>query len=89
VAERWLRRLLELDWEKSEGAAFAAASIARLTGDPSRDVSPAVRAQVADGLARLKAPPSWIDLVLRPSDLAEGDVKRVLGEALPVGLRLS
>src|SRR5690606_29550307 len=38
IAEAWLQRLLELDWKTAEGASFAAASIARLTGDPARDI---------------------------------------------------
>jgi hypothetical protein len=89
VAERWLKRVLGLDWEKAEGAAFAAASIARLTGAAARDVDAPLRAQVVERLTQLKAPASWIDGVLRASDLAEGDLKRVLGEALPAGLRLT
>ena len=88
VARIWLERVLELDWEKAEGAAFAAASIARFTADADRDVDVALRQQVGDRLAHMKAPSSWIDMVARPSDLAEGDLRRVLGESLPVGLRL-
>jgi molecular chaperone DnaK (HSP70) len=89
VVERWLTHILALDWAKADGAAFAAASIARSTGDPARDVDAALRRQVADRLAHAKAPASWIDQVLRPSDLAEGDMKRVLGESVPAGLRLA
>jgi hypothetical protein len=89
VAQRWLRHLLALDWEKAEGATFAAASIARLTGDPALDVDASTRSEVIERLARVKAPPSWSELLLRPSGLPEGDLKRVLGEALPAGLRLA
>src|SRR5262249_29863523 len=89
VAEHWLERVLSLDWEKAEGAAFAAASIARLTGVAAHDVEAPLRAQVVERLTQLRAPASWIDGVLRASDLAEGDLKRVLGEALPAGLRLT
>lgn len=89
VAEAWLRRLLELDWAKAEGASFAAASIARLTADPERDVDPALRKLVAERLAKTGAPASWIDMLMRPSDLSEGDMKRVFGDSLPVGLRLA
>jgi len=88
VAERWLRQLLTLDWEKSEGAAFAAASIARLTTDAARDVDPALRHQVHDRLAQIQAPPSWIDLVTRPTAVEAGDLARLLGDTLPKGLRL-
>ncbi|MEG1326756.1 MAG: molecular chaperone DnaK, partial [Janthinobacterium sp.] len=37
VAE-WLDMLLALDWKKTEPAAFAAAHLARMTGDRSRDI---------------------------------------------------
>jgi hypothetical protein len=89
VAARWLRRVLELDWSQAEGASFAAASMARLIGDPARDVDPALRKDVADRLTKAKAPAPFIDMVLRPSALGEGDLRSVLGESLPVGLRLT
>ncbi len=57
-------------------------------GDPARDIDSGLRAQVADRLAKARAPATWIDMVVRPSDLAEGDLRRVLGDALPAGLRL-
>jgi hypothetical protein len=89
VAAAWLERLLALDWATAEGASFAAASVARVTGDATRDVDPELRRRVADRLARSSAPATWIDMVKRPIDLAAGDLKRILGEALPAGLRLS
>ena len=89
VAEDWLRRLLDLDWNTAEGASFAAASIARLTGDPDRDIDSALRQRVADRLQKADAPASWVDMVLRPSDLSEGDMKRLFGDSLPAGLRLT
>ncbi|MEM6992879.1 MAG: Hsp70 family protein [Myxococcota bacterium] len=89
VATEWLDRLLELDWDSAEGAAFAAASIARLTGDPRRDVDAAVRKRVAERLRKAKVPASWVDMVVRPSDLSAADVKRMFGDSLPAGLRLT
>ena len=88
-AAAWLTKLLDLDWEKSEGAAFAAASIARLTADPTRDIDATLRTKVLDRLTKTKAPTTWLDMLRRPSDLADGDLKRLLGEALPAGLRLT
>jgi hypothetical protein len=88
IAETWLHRLLTLDLAKAEGASFALASIARMTGDARVDVSAAVRQDVAARLAKAKAPASWIDMVLRPAELSEGDRGRVFGDSLPVGLRL-
>lgn len=89
IAEAWLRRLLDLDWGTAEGASFAAASIATLTGDEARDVSPELRREVAQRLAKAEAPATWIDMVTQGAALAEGDLKRVLGDSLPVGLRLT
>lgn len=89
VAQAWLERLLALDWNQAEGASFAAASLARLTGDAGRDVPATLRQEVADRLAKSQAPSSWVDMVLRPSDLSEADMKRLFGDSLPAGLRLT
>jgi molecular chaperone DnaK (HSP70) len=88
IAQRWLEQLLSLDWDKAEGAAFAAASLARLTGDARRDLSPELRKLVAERLTAAKCSASWIEMVLRGGELGAGDMKRVFGEALPVGLKL-
>ncbi len=88
VAQRWVTALLALDWETAEGAAFAAASLARLTGDARRDLSPQSRKTVAERLTAVKAPASWIDMVLRGTDMEASDMKRMFGEGLPVGLKL-
>lgn len=88
VAERWLARLLALDLATAEGASFAVAQLSRMTGDPTRDVGAGVRDAVVAALKKAKAPASWIELVLRPAELTEGDRGRMFGDALPVGLRL-
>lgn len=88
VADRWVEALLALDWAKAEGAAFAAASLGRLTGDARRDLSPERRTAIATRLTAAKSPASWIDMVLRGADMAASDMKRVFGEGLPVGLKL-
>ena len=89
IAEGWLQRLLELDWASAEGASFAAASLAALTADDRRDVRADLRKTVATRLSKAKAPASWIDMVTRPTTLSEGDAKRMFGDSLPVGLRLT
>ena len=35
------------------------------------------------------APSHWIEMVTRATGLSAGDAKRLLGDALPAGLRLS
>ena len=89
VAEAWTQTLLSLEWATAEGASFAAASLVAITGDPARDVSPGLRATVAERLAKAGAPGSFIEMVTRPTARSEGDAKRMFGESLPVGLRLT
>jgi len=89
VASAWLRRLLELDWAQAEGAAFAATWIARRSGDAARDIPEDERQEIVRRLQRVQASAGWIAMVERGSELSEGDAKRLLGDSLPVGLRLS
>ncbi|SMP48841.1 Hsp70 family protein [Noviherbaspirillum suwonense] len=88
AAERWVAWLLTLDWRRIEPAAFAAANIARMTGDRSRDLDPALRQQVAARLREARAAPAWSAMVLELVQLDEADEQRVLGDSLPPGLKL-
>ncbi|WP_429203935.1 Hsp70 family protein [Massilia sp. UYP11] len=88
VAERWLEKLLQLDWRKVEPAGFAAAHIARMTGDRSRDIDEAVRADVLRRLASSGAPPMWTAMVREVVELDQAVETRLLGDALPPGLKL-
>ncbi|MDR3097935.1 MAG: hsp70 family protein, partial [Paraburkholderia sp.] len=63
VATRWLDAILALDWKKVEPAMFAAAQIARMTGDRSRDLAPEVREVVLKRLEAANAPATWIEMV--------------------------
>lgn len=87
-AEQWLQRLLEQDWKKLHQAAFAAALIARKTGDRERDLDDGLRDQVIERLNVAKAPASWVEMVRDVVELSESDEKRLLGDSLPVGLKL-
>jgi molecular chaperone DnaK (HSP70) len=87
VAE-WLHVLLALDWKKVEPAAFAAAHLARMTGDRSRDIADALRATILARLKAVGAPPLWQAMVSEVTQLDEAATKRMLGEALPPGLKL-
>ena len=88
TAAEWLQAVLALDWKAVEPAAFAAAQLARLTGDRSRDLAPALRDEVARRLAAIRAPQSWITMVREVVSLDDADRRRSFGEALPPGLRL-
>lgn len=88
TAERWLQKLLTLDWRKLPVTGFAAALIARMSGDRSRDIDPELRRAIVQKLQDSKAPRSWLDMVSQIAELTETDVRQAYGEALPAGLRL-
>ena len=84
----WLDALLALDWKRDEGAAAAAANLARLSGDRARDLPPDARERVVARLEALRAPPAWIARVRDVVPLDEAGEREVFGEALPPGLQL-
>ncbi len=88
VAESWLSLLLELDLKHIDGAPFAAAQLARLTGDRMRDISPELRAKTAQALRAAKAADTWVRMVTEVVALEAADEARALGDTLPAGLRL-
>jgi molecular chaperone DnaK (HSP70) len=88
TAEEWLDQILSRDFKKEPHAGFAAALIARLSGDRERDVDPALRQRVIERLRAGKAPDSWVGMVSEVKELSEADEKRIFGEALPPGLKL-
>jgi hypothetical protein len=88
VAGRWLEALLALDWKKVEPAAFAAVTLARVSGDRVRDLPEALRQTVAARLQTHRAPAAWVRLVREHVALDADDEGRVFGESLPPGLRL-
>ncbi len=87
LAGEWLAALLALDWKAVEPAAFAAAQIARMSGDRARDLPPELREQVAQRLTSARAPASWAAMVREAVQLDEADQRRSFGEALPPGLK--
>jgi molecular chaperone DnaK (HSP70) len=88
AAERWLEILLQLDWRRIEPAGFAAAHIARKTGDRSRDIGEALRQQVLHKLAASGAPIGWASMVREVVELDQASTTRMFGDALPPGLKL-
>lgn len=87
-AESWLNELFRLDWKKIEPAGFAAAHIARMTGDRSRDIGQPVRDEVLRRLSSSGAPGSWSAMVREVVELDQAVETRMLGDALPPGLKL-
>jgi molecular chaperone DnaK (HSP70) len=88
TATAWLDALLALDWKRFDGAAAAAANLARMSGDRARDLPPEVRARVIARLEAHHAPPTWIERVRDAVALDEAGERGVFGEALPPGLKL-
>ena len=88
AAGRWLGELLKLDWKRIEPAGFAAAHIARKTGDRSRDIDEPLREQVLQKLAAGGAPANWAAMVREVVELDQASTSRMLGDALPPGLKL-
>ena len=88
VVEQWLDTILALDWKKVEPAGFAAAHLARMTGDRSRDINETLRAEILRRLAAIGAPANWSAMVREVVRLDQADEKRMLGESLPPGLKL-
>ncbi|HJU99344.1 MAG TPA: Hsp70 family protein [Burkholderiaceae bacterium] len=88
TVEQWLATILALDWKKVEPAGYAAAHLARMTGDRSRDIGEALRAEILRRLSAVGAPANWNAMVREVVQLDQADEKRLLGDALPPGLKL-
>ena len=88
AAATWVEAILHLDWRVSDQAPFAAALLARRSGDRERDLDERLRDQVVGRLEAIDAPPSWREMVREVTHLDAADERRVFGESLPPGLRL-
>ncbi len=88
VVTAWLETILSLDWKRVEPAAFAAAHLARMTADRSRDLPLALRERISQRLVAINAPPTWIRMVHQMVHLDQAVERRILGESLPPGLKL-
>jgi hypothetical protein len=89
-AEKWIERLLALDWSAApRELAWACAEIARASGDRGRDLEEPLRQRAAARLAALPDGARLAQLVLEPTELEAREERAAFGDALPVGLRLS
>jgi hypothetical protein len=86
-AERWLERLLALEWTV-EAYALAAAEIARASGDRARDLDEPLRRRLAERLRQLPDGARLQRLVLEPVAREAREERLAFGDALPSGLRL-
>lgn len=83
----WLSLLLEAGLNRTDGAAFAAAQLCRMTGDRSRDLGEDIRSKTLEALRAVDAPAEWLRMVTTVVTLAPADEARALGDTLPIGLR--
>lgn len=85
IVERWLRRLLALDWKNADGALLAASQLARRTGDRDTDLDEALRLETLSRLETGGASAALLTLV-REIVPAEAKIQsQVFGENLPTG----
>jgi hypothetical protein len=88
IVEKWLDHLLREKWNEVPTAARAAAHLARLTGDRTRDVNESLRAEVARRIADAGGSVEWSRSLVEIVTVAEADRAEFFGESLPVGLVL-
>jgi molecular chaperone DnaK (HSP70) len=88
VAERWLDHVLREKWDAVPTAAQAAVRLARRTGDRTRDLGDAARAEVERRLIALGADEAWARAVREVVPVDDRERAAFFGDALPPGLRL-
>lgn len=88
IIEGWLHGIMKTDWRGRPDIAFAVMLMARMSGDRHRDLSEEIRSQILERFKLSKVPAGWIDQVNEVRALDDKDAIRVMGEALPPGLRL-
>jgi hypothetical protein len=88
-AGEWVRLLVRAGLRRVDGAAFAVAQMARLTGDRTRDLEPEVRAEALSALEAAAAPAAWLRMVREVVALEASDEARAFGDTLPAGLMLA
>jgi molecular chaperone DnaK (HSP70) len=87
-AEKWLERLMALEW-KGDAAALAAAELARCSGDRARDLDESLRRRLADKLKQQNEGARLARLVMEPVAREAKEERLAFGDALPSGLRLA
>jgi molecular chaperone DnaK (HSP70) len=92
VVERWLDAILGFTpGNESERLAwaFCLAQLARRTGQRALDVDDGHRERVLTALRGQSVPAHWVKMVEEVSELEREEQGQMLGDALPIGLRLA
>lgn len=87
VVSRWIETLLELD-ALEPNVTFALVQLARRTGDRFRDIGDGLRARVLAWLTQRQVASHSLALVEQGGELDAEEQTRVVGDALPKGLRI-
>ncbi len=85
---RWIHRLIQPSWSKSDPAENMLAQMARKTSDRVRDIDDDCREEVLAWLEKRKAEPSYAAMVKDTVKMASKEKNIQFGEKLPAGLIL-
>ncbi|HEY4002582.1 MAG TPA: Hsp70 family protein [Candidatus Xenobia bacterium] len=85
----WVETLIESAWADRHAAGFALAQMARCTGDRVRDLEDGVRHRVAARMQQESVDEDLVRRVLQPVAVEAREQVQMLGDSLPVGLRLA
>jgi hypothetical protein len=91
IVEKWLETLLPFEpGNQSERLAwaFCLSQLARRTGQRALDLDDAPRQRVLNVLRGLSIPGHWVRMVEEVSELEQEEQGQMLGDSLPIGLRL-
>jgi molecular chaperone DnaK (HSP70) len=86
-AEKWVERVLAMEW-KGDAHALAAAEMARASGDRARDLDEGLRRRLSDRLKCVAEGERLARLVLEPTAREAREERLAFGDSLPSGLRL-
>ncbi|PIE40980.1 MAG: molecular chaperone DnaK [Gammaproteobacteria bacterium] len=84
----WIELSLAQDWVNNQQAALACVQMARKTNDRSRDIPEGLALHIIDKLQASKCASSWVQLIQEHVVLASRDTQSMLGDALPVGIKI-
>jgi len=91
VAEKWLETILPFEpGNQSERLAwaFCLSQLARRTGQRALDIDDSHRDKVLSVLRGLSIPEHWRRMVAEVSEMEQEEQGQMLGDSLPIGLRL-
>lgn len=86
--EKWLSKLIGLKKAPDEALLFAVSRIAAISGDRNVDISPDSISSVKKFLLKHKATNQWIKHLEVMGKESEKEQTRILGDSLPLGLKL-